>query len=149
MDAKRWEQIKEIYVRAIDLCGDEREGFLAGACACDADLRREIETLLAAHAEAGTFLQSPAVEVAAREIVADELTSPEPQLIGRQLANYRIVSLLGRGGMGGVYLAEDNRLRRKVALKLLPAKFTADADRVRRFKREARAASATNHPNIL
>src|SRR5262245_27157505 len=67
----------------------------------------------------------------------------------QELANYRIVSLLGRGGMGEVYLAEDKRLHRKVALKLLPAKFTADADRVRRFEREARSASALNHPNNI
>ena len=149
MDAKRWGQIKEIYDRALDLRDEEREGFLAEACGGDDDLRREVESLLAAHDDAGTFLQSPAVEVAAREIVADEDISPAPQLIGRELANYRIVSLLGRGGMGEVYLAEDTRLHRKVALKLLPARFTNDTERVRRFEREASAASATNHPNIL
>src|SRR5262245_6776646 len=149
MDAKRWEQIKEIYDRALDLRGDEREGFLAEACAGDDDLRHEVESLLAAHDDAGTFLQSPAVEVAAREIFANEVSYPAPQLIGRELANYRIVSLLGRGGMGEVYLAEDKRLRRKVALKMLPAEFTNDSDRVRRFEREASAASATNHPNII
>src|SRR5262245_12802326 len=149
MDAKRWEQIKEIYDRALDLRGDEREGFLAEACAGDDDLRHEVESLLAAHDDAGTFLQSPAVEVAAREIFANEVSYPAPQLIGRELANYRIVSLLGRGGMGEVYLAEDKRLRRKVALKMLPAQFTNNAERVRRFEREASAASATNHPNIL
>src|SRR5215470_7487914 len=149
MDAKRWTQIKEVYDRALDLCGDERESLLAKACGDDDDLRREVASLLAAHEGAGTFLQSPAVEVAAREIVADEVIFPAPQPIGRELANYRIVSLLGRGGMGEVYLAEDKRLRRKVALKLLPAQFTNDAERVRRFEREAKAASATNHPNIL
>src|SRR5215510_14184377 len=156
MDAIRWGQIKEIYGRALDLSREERENFLAEACAGAADLRREVETLLAAHANAGTFLQAPAVEVAAREIVNDEFISTvaaklpaETQLIGRELANYRIVSLLGRGGMGEVYLAEDKRLHRKVALKLLPAQFTNDAERVRRFKREAAAASSTNHPNIL
>src|SRR5262245_58856412 len=149
MEAKRWGQIKEIYDRALYLSRDEREVFLAEACAADDDLRREIETLLAAHEDAGTFLQSPAIEVAAREIVADEVTSPAPQLIGRELANYKIISLFGRGGMGEVYLAEDKRLHRKVALKLLPAQFTNDAERVRRFEREAAAASATNHPNIL
>src|SRR5215813_3770950 len=148
MDAKRWIQIKEIYDRALDLCGDEREGFLAEACGDD-DLRREVESLLAAHEDAGTFLQAPAVGVAVREILANEDTSPAPQLIGRELANYKIISLLGKGGMGEVYLAEDKRLRRKVALKLLPAQFTNDSERVRRFEREAKAASATNHPNIL
>ena len=148
MDAKRWGKIKEIYDRALDLNHDEREGFLAEACASADDLRHEVESLLAAHEDAGTFLQSPAVEVAAREIVADEVSSPSPQLIGQVLANYRIVSLLGRGGMGEVYLAEDKRLHRKVALKLLPPQFTNDAERVRRFEREAKAASATNHPNI-
>src|SRR5262245_24070858 len=149
MDEKRWGQIKEIYDRALDLSRDQREGFLAEVCAADDDLRREVESLLAAHDDAGTFLQSPAVEVAAHEIVADEVTSPAPQLIGRELANYKIISLLGRGGMGEVYLAEDKRLHRKVALKLLPAQFTNDAERVRRFEREAKAASGTNHPNIL
>ncbi len=149
MDANRWKKIKEVYDRALDLRGDEREGFLAEACGDDADLRHEVESLLAAHDDAGSFLQSPAVEVAAREIVADEDTSPAPQLIGRELANYKIISLLGRGGMGEVYLAEDKRLHRKVALKLLPARFTNDAERVRRFEREAWAVSSLNHPNIV
>src|SRR5499426_2197537 len=149
MDAKRWEQIKEVYDRALDLRGDERDGYLTEACAGADDLRREVESLLAAHDNASQFLQSPAVEVAALDIVADEDTSPATQLIGRELANYKIISLLGRGGMGEVYLAEDKRLRRKVALKLLPAQFTNDTERVRRFEREASAASATNHPNII
>src|SRR5262245_9741368 len=156
MDAKRWEQIKEIYVRALDLSLEERESFLAEACAGDTDLRREVETLLAAHANAGTFLQAPAIKVAAKIIVADEFTSTvaaklpaAPQLIGHEFANYKIISLLVKGGMGEVYLAEDARLQRKVALKLLAPQFTNDADRVRRFDREARAISSLNHPNIV
>src|SRR5262245_31130193 len=156
MDANCWEQIKEVYDRALDLGRDEREGFLLEACAGDADLRREVESLLAAHEDAGTFLQSPAVKVAAAQIVADDFTSTvivrspaTPQLIGRELANYRVISMLGKGGMGEVYLAEDTRMRRKVALKLLSPQFTNDADRVRRFEREARAVSTLNHPNIV
>src|SRR5215510_14571820 len=85
MDANRWKQIKEVYDHALDLCGDEREVFLAEACGDDPDLRREVESLLAAHEDAGSFLQSPAVEGAVREIIADEVTSPPPQLIGREL----------------------------------------------------------------
>src|SRR5262245_44530812 len=88
MDAKLWVQIKEVYNRALDLGGDEREGFLAETCGDDDYLRREVQSLLSAHEDAGTFLQSPAVKIAAREIVADEVTSPAPQLIGLQLANY-------------------------------------------------------------
>jgi Tol biopolymer transport system component len=149
MDAIRWGQIKEIHDRALDLSREESESFLAEACAGDADLRREIETLLAAHEDAGTFLQAPAFKVAAREIVADEVSSPATQLIGRELANYRIVSLLGRGGMGEVYLAQDARLGRKVALKLLPSQFVGDKQRVLRFEQEARAVSILNHPNII
>jgi Tol biopolymer transport system component len=149
MDAKLWGQIKEIYDRALDLRGDERERFLAEACGDDANLRRDVESLLAAHEDAGTFLQTPAVEIAAREIVAEQRLSTAPQLIGRELANYRIVSLLGRGGMGEVYLAQDRRLSRKVALKLLPSQFVGDKRRVLRFEQEARAISILNHPNII
>jgi len=86
MDAKRWGQIKEIYDRALDLRGDEREEYFVEACGDDADLRREVESLLAAHEDAGTFLQAPAFEVATREIVADEVSAPATRLIGRELA---------------------------------------------------------------
>jgi eukaryotic-like serine/threonine-protein kinase len=154
MDAKLWGQIKEIYDRALDLSREERESILAEACADDADLRREVESLLAAHEDAGTFLQPPAVKVA-RELFADfisTVTAISPaasNLIGRELANYRVISLLGKGGMGEVYLAEDTILRRKIALKILPAKFTADEDRLKRFVKEAQSASSLNHPNII
>jgi serine/threonine protein kinase len=156
MDANRWKQIKEVYDRVLDLSGDERQSILAAACAGDADLRREVESLLAAHEDAGTFLQASTVKVAPREIVSDNfistvtVSSPAvPNLIGRELANYTIISLLGRGGMGEVYLAQDTTLRRKVALKILPAKFTADEDRLNRFVQEAQSASSLNHPNII
>ncbi len=156
MDAKLWVQIKEVYDRALGLRREERERILAEACAGDADLRREVESLLAAHEDAGTFLQAPAVEVAAREIIADQfistvtvISSAAPNLIGRELANYRIISLLAKGGMGEVYLAQDTSLRRKIALKILPTKFTADEDRLKRFVQEAQSASSLNHPNII
>ena len=84
MDQKRWGQIKEIYSRALDLCDEGREDFLAEACAGDADLRCEVESLLVAHDDAGTFLQSPAVEVAAREIVAS--ATPRARITSRALS---------------------------------------------------------------
>src|SRR5262245_52047325 len=137
MDAKRWRQIEEIYNCVLALPWEERESFLAEACGDDGDLRREVASLIAAQESAGAFLHAPAIEIVAREIVDEETLSPAPQLVGRELANYRVVSLLGSGGMGDVYLAEDKRLHRKVALKLLPARFTNDVERVRRFEREA------------
>src|SRR5262245_44769944 len=156
MDACRWVQIKDIYNRALDLSREERESCLVDACASDADLRHEVESLLAAHAEAGTFLLGPTIKVAAPEVVADEFSPAAvaqlpnaPRLIGQELANYRIISLLGKGGMGEVYLAQDTILRRKIALKILPAIFTADEDRLKRFVQEAQSASSLNHPNII
>src|SRR5207244_13373625 len=95
--------------------------------------------------EADGFIETPAGDVAAEMLRTQESTY-EP---GRQIGNYKIVGWLGEGGMGKVYLAEDTKLKRKVALKLLPPHFTMNPDRVRRFEREARAASALNHPNIV
>jgi WD40 repeat protein/serine/threonine protein kinase len=155
MDAKRWKQIKEIYGRAIDLCDEGRESFLAEACAGDANLRREVETLLAAHANAGTFLQAPAVKVAAQEIVADEFTSTAAdkfpaalELIGQELANYKIISLLGKGGMGVVYEAEQRHPRRLVALKVIRGGRLVDEFQVKLFLREAQALARLKHPGI-
>src|SRR5581483_9691845 len=91
------------------------------------------------------FLAAPAMEVVTQVIAAQ----PGPSPIGRQIGHYQVLSLLGAGGMGEIYLARDTRLGRKLALKLLPAQFTRDADRLRRFEQEARAASALNHPNII
>ena len=94
----------------------------------------------------GKFIEAPAMEVAAKAAAA---RGGAYSALGREIGPYRVLSLLGAGGMGEVYLAEDTRLGRRVALKLLPADFTYDAERIRRFEREARAASALNHPNIV
>jgi eukaryotic-like serine/threonine-protein kinase len=144
MTPQRYAEITRLCQAALELNASQRVAFLAQACAGDDELRAEIESLLAADAAENNFIDSPALEVAA-QIFAQEQRS----LTGERLGNYQILQRIGAGGMGEVYLAEDTRLHRKVALKLLPAAFTQDADRVRRFAQEARAASALNHPNIL
>lgn len=128
----------------MELSGGQRGAFLSQACAGDDELRAEIEALLAADEAENSFFDSPALEVAA-QIFAREQGS----MTGQWLGNYQILSPIGAGGMGEVYLAEDTRLKRKVALKLLPTAFTQDAERLRRFEREAQLVSALNHPNIL
>src|SRR5499426_2608238 len=145
MESERWRQIESLYYTALERDATEREAFLIEACAGDDELRREVEALLAVHERAEDFMDASALEVAA-QLVAEDLEQTMP---GQMISHYQVLSLLGAGGMGEVYLAEDTRLGRKVALKLLPQIFTQDRERVLRFQQEARAASALNHPNIL
>jgi serine/threonine protein kinase/tetratricopeptide (TPR) repeat protein len=144
MTPERWQQVKEIFNSAIQYEPEERAAFLSRACGGDEALRKEVESLLAAHEKEGSFIDSPAYQGAAKMLESDqELKS------GQTIGHYEILSTLGRGGMGEVYLAMDSKLGRKVALKFLSAYFTRDKDRLRRFEQEARATSALNHPNIL
>src|SRR5581483_5106572 len=145
MTPERYQQIGELCETALELEPGERAAFLDRACAGDEALRQEVESLLAADEQAGNFIAVPALELA-----AGMMAEQQPRtMAGERIGHYRVLSLLGKGGMGEVYLAEDTRLRRKVALKLLPGYFTADEQRVRRFRQEAQAASALNHPNII
>ena len=144
MRAERFRQVDALFAAALEAPPGERAALLDAACAGDADLRGEVESLLAAHDRAGDFIETHALEAAARA-QARQLTGAA----GRRVAHYQILSPLGVGGMGEVYLALDTRLGRRVALKLLPSEFTRDAARVRRFELEALAASALNHPNIV
>jgi serine/threonine protein kinase len=145
MTPGRWEQIERIYQEAAARPAAERASFLDQACAGDAELRAEVERMLSCASGSGGFLESPAVELAARAL-AEGASTLAP---GSRLGPYEIVSLAGVGGMGQVWKARDTRLRRLVALKILPREFTADPERKHRLVREARAASALNHPNIV
>ena len=141
--AEQWQQVQELFHAALEREPGSRSIFLDKACAGNESLRQEVAWLISAHETEEHFIDSPAY-VAAGEVLAAHHYEP-----GEMLGHYRIQAALGSGGMGEVYLAEDTRLNRKVALKLLPPHFTVNPDRVRRFEREARAASALNHPNIV
>jgi serine/threonine protein kinase/tetratricopeptide (TPR) repeat protein len=145
MKPERWQQIERLYYDALEREPDERAAFLESACGSDESLRLEVASLVAAGDSIGSFMEPP------DDAIAEETLNNTPQrsMIGELLGRYRTVSLIGKGGMGEVYLAEDTTLGRKVALKLLPAPFTKDQVRLRRFEQEARAASALNHPNII
>src|SRR5262249_12188266 len=145
MELVRWQQINNLLQAALELAPAERSSFIEQACSGDESLRQEVSSLLSFDEQALDIIETPAIEVA-----ACLLARVEPDLTaGEYISHYRILSLLGIGGMGEVYLAEDRKLERKIALKLLPAEFTKDPHRVRRFQQEARAASALNHPNII
>ncbi|MFN0086357.1 MAG: protein kinase domain-containing protein [Blastocatellia bacterium] len=145
MSPERWQQIEDLYHSASDAPRADRAAFLDQACQGDDELRREVVSLLEAHDRAESFIEAPPNDLAAAVLAIEQ----RHDLVGHRLGHYRILSLLGAGGMGEVYLAEDTILGRKVALKLLPEDFTRDRERVQRFKQEARAASALNHPNII
>jgi serine/threonine-protein kinase len=145
MTPERWQHIKQLLQSALAREADERAAFLDEACAGDDQLRRQVESLIISHDEAGSFIEDPAFEVMAELFADNQIESLE----GRSFDHYRVLARLGAGGMGEVYLAEDTKLGRKVALKLLPAECTKNEERLRRFRQEARAASALNHPNIL
>jgi serine/threonine protein kinase len=146
MTPERWQRIEELFQSArLRRTAGERAAFLDGACGNDTALRAEVEQLLTAEDSAGSFINTSAVKVAAGMIAADHAV----QIQGKMVAHYKILSAIGAGGMGEVYLATDTRHGRQVALKLLPDHLTKDADRVRRFQQEARAVLALNHPNIV
>ena len=142
---ERWQQAKEIFKSALDLEPSERASFLSEVCSGDESMRREVESLLASLDQGESFLETPAFKIAPD----DDRNFPVELEAGRELGSYEILNRIGEGGMGEVYLGRDINLGRYVALKVLPAGFTNDEERLRRFEQEARAASALNHPNIL
>ena len=144
MTPERWEQVGKVYQAALEVRPGERAAFLRQACGEDESLCREVESLLAAEEEAGDFLAAGAIDDAAKALAQERSFSP----VGKRLGHYQVQALLGAGGMGEVYLAQDTRLDRAVALKILSAEFAADKNRMRRFEQEARSAAAINHSHI-
>ncbi|MDQ3418195.1 MAG: serine/threonine-protein kinase [Acidobacteriota bacterium] len=139
-----WERVRAVFHGALDTPADGRRAFLDAACAGDDRTRREVESLLAAEAQAGAFLETPA-----HRLEMADSTAPAAVLSpGDRIGDFEVVGALGSGGMGEVYRARDVRLRREVALKLLPRAFASDPQRLTRFERESRMLAALNHPHI-
>lgn len=141
--SSNWQKAKEIFAAGVEIEPANRGKFLDEACGGDADLRHDLESLLASD-DAKSFLSQPAIGA-----VADVVTPSLRFEKGRAFGQYEIIELIGAGGMGEVYLARDTRLNRQVALKFLSVAVSGDGNRFRRFEREALAVSALNHPNIL
>src|SRR5262245_1529200 len=141
MEGDRWRQVNDLFHSAIRRSPEERAAFLDQACHGDESLYREVESLLTSSEHAEHFIESPAFEFAPELLINDQAGALVGELIGR----YRIEQLIGVGGMGEVYLARDEELGRKAALKFLPEHLTTDEPLLSRFKAEARSASALNH----
>lgn len=148
MNPERMRQIEELYHKALALAQGQRADFLAKACAADNSLRTEVESLLSCEKAAETFMEAPAFQKQ-MAFLAEGCQEIPTTLTGRTVGRYQVQDRIGAGGMGVVYRALDTRLGRTVALKVLQPGLTADPERKNRFVREAKAASALNHPNII
>jgi len=141
MRQELWRRAEELFHASLERSPEDRRAFLDEACGADTELRAQVERLVSKDEQAGSFLETP--------VIAD-VAEPAARgsLVGRQYGSYRILSPLGAGGMGEVYRARDSKLGRDVAIKILPAEFARDPERLARFRRETHALASLNHPNI-
>ena len=145
MTPARLQTVEEIFHAALDQEPERVGAFLDTACEGDEVLRRKVEALLASHQRGGGFIETSVAGIATKIIQNGQADL----LVGRTIGHYKISKRIGTGGMGEVYLATDMTAGRKAALKLLPKRFTGDAERLKRFQQEAHAVVGLNHPNIL
>ena len=145
MTPERWRQVDAIFQAAIEQAASRRAAFLAEACGGDAELRREVDALLASHEQADSFIETPAADWAAEALV-DEAAAA---MIGRRIGPYKITHEIGHGGMGAVYLAvrADEAYHKQVAIKLVKRGMDSEAI-VHRFRHERQILAALDHPNI-
>jgi predicted Ser/Thr protein kinase len=149
MKPERWKKVEKLFNAALELEPGRRTEFLADACKGDEALRAEVESLLEHGDQRGSFIESPAMKRIARDIASNSESNSVPlPIIGKTISHYKIVDKVGAGGMGVVYRARDTKLGRDVAVKVLPAEFARDPDRIARFQREAKVLASLNHSNI-